>query len=218
MKNFPLFFAILFPLMLFSGSAKAQQSDFEKRKETYFGLNAGYSYQQKEIGGSATTPSGLNISNFKIKDSGFFIAPRIGIPIGNGFSFLEIEPRWTVASYKISAKVSNRAGNSINVEVEGETFHHILFPVMAVTKQKTDSAEFLLGIGEGIQIYDVGNDIDRRVLFPTIAKAGVAFSVSERIKIGGEIVGSFALDWRNSARSIDIFWGISAGGKIECRF
>ncbi len=182
--------------------------------KAYFGLSSGYAYQKLDSKGSLTIGS-VTVTNVEVKENGFYLAPKLGVFLGESSFALEFEPRWTVSSSKFDV-TGTSGGANVMVTVDGETLNHILLPALLVLKAGNGSVEFNLGVGTGVNFYDVGDKISATTSIPFVGKLGFGFSVSERATIG--IDGQFVYSLWTNDNSIDDIWGLSIGPKLEVRF
>ncbi len=213
MRKFSLLSIFVFALSLAVvpfGTLRAQ----EIGSKAYFGISSGYSYQKLDLKGSLTV-SGIALSDFEIKENGFFLAPKLGFLLGDSRLALEFEPRWTIGSYDTEFTASSGV-SSTQLEVEGDTFHHLLLPMVIVLRSATESGEFSFGVGTGTNFYDVGDDISRTTSIPLIGKLGFAFSISEKTTIGLDGQFMYSL-WENDS-SVDSLWSLSIGPKLQHKF
>lgn len=173
----------------------------------YFGFSAGYSFQELDLKGSLTA-SGTTVRNAKIKEDGFFFAPKAGLFLGDGIGggiALEFEPRWTTASYEVQAENGTPG-------LDG-AFHHVLLPLTAVIKAEGDVGGASLGVGSGVNFYDLGKEIHRVMSVPLIFKAGFAFSTEQSARFGLDAQLMISL-W-DSESNVDSVVSAGVGLKIE---
>ncbi len=213
MRKFSLLSIFVFALSLavvpFS-SSEAQGAS----PKVYFGMSSGYSYQKLNAKGSVTLNS-VTVSDAKYTENGFFLAPKLGVFLGESRVALEFEPRWTIGFYDIEAKASS-GGSSIDVKVDGDTFHHLLFPLIAVVKLADESKEFSFGAGTGVGIYDVGDDVSTTRFIPLVGKMGFAVPISTKTQIG--LDGQFSYSLWESDSEVDNIWSLSVGAVLQHKF
>ncbi|WP_462137280.1 hypothetical protein [Candidatus Mycalebacterium sp.] len=202
-----LFFALVIALVLsFSPSVKAGAMDEDgTMMSTYmsdgnkeFVLKSGYYYQKAQMTGPDATEHGLSIG-FELSR---FIGDANNLFGLNFLSSLRFEPDFMIGF----------------VDVADHTLNHFSAPVFVQFDfpMETTPMEFSAGVGTGLLVYDLGDQISREGFLPVIGKLSLDYVKRGGLKMGMAVKGHYVIN--RSEGPVSRLWGLSGVARISFVF
>ncbi|QMU56451.1 MAG: hypothetical protein GKS04_04795 [Candidatus Mycalebacterium zealandia] len=206
-----LFFALVVALALsFSPSAKADVMDEGAMDEngsmmsTYmsdgnkeFVLKSGYYYQKARMAGPDAEEHGMSM--------GFELSRFIGGNSVFGLNFLSslrFEPDLMIGFADVADHTLNHFSAPVFVQFD--------FPM------ETNPVELSAGVGTGLFIYDLGDQISREDFMPVIGKFAVDYVKRDGLKMGVAAKGHYVIN--RATGPVSKLWGLSGVARISFVF